>query len=199
MLQAATLCTQDLGCREWTAGAFCQECNVTDGSRYYSFTTSSCKVCTGSNANPLIMGGTFLVVIAGLVFLWHKFKPLERFQRLQMLHLRVVTMANSISLRAKIKQCVGFYQVTTNIQEVYSIEMPKDTKNFLEAIKGIVAFDMTKTFGLPLECARLSGYYSKLTFMMLWPIVVVVGLIAGHVSKQWYDLLRLYRRAYPYP
>ena len=54
---------------------------------------------------------------------------------------------------------------------------------------------MTKTFGLPLECARLSGYYSKLTFMMLWPIVVVVGLIAGHVSKQWYDLLRLYRRA----
>jgi hypothetical protein len=90
---------------------------------------------------------------------------------------------------------VGFYQVTTNIQEVYSIEMPKDTKNFLEAIKGIVAFDMTKTFGLPLECARLSGYYSKLTFMMLWPIVVVVGLIAGHVSKQWYDLLRLYRRA----
>jgi hypothetical protein len=35
--------------------------------------------------------------------------------------------------------------------------------------------------------------------MMLWPIVVVVGLIAANVSKQWFDLLRLYRRAYPYP
>jgi hypothetical protein len=37
-------------------------------------------------------------------------------------------------------------QVTTNIQEVYSIEMPEDTKNFLDAIKGIVSFDVTQTF-----------------------------------------------------
>ena len=43
---------------------------------------------------------------------------------------------------------------------------------------------MTKTFGLPLECANLSGYYSKLLFMMLWPIVVMATLIAGYVVKQ---------------
>ena len=185
----------DLGCREWTAGAFCQECNVSDGSRYFSFTTSSCMVCTGSMASPLIYGSGLLLLLVGLVFLYHKVKPLERFQRLQMLHIRFTTMADHISLRANMKQCVGFYQVTTNIQDVYSIEMPADTQNFLDAIKGIVSFDVTKTFGLPLECARLSGYYRKLTFMMLWPIVVVVGLIAGHVSKQWYVLLRLYSRA----
>ena len=53
---------------------------------------------------------------------------------------------------------------------------------------------MTKTFGLPLECANLSGYYSKLLFMMLWPIVVVATLIAGYVLKQWYQLLRANRR-----
>ena len=54
---------------------------------------------------------------------------------------------------------------------------------------------MTKTFGLPLECAGLSGYYSKLLFMMLWPIVVVATLIAGYVLKQWYQLLRANGRA----
>ena len=54
---------------------------------------------------------------------------------------------------------------------------------------------VTKTFGLPLECANLSGYYSKLLFMMLWPIVVVATLIAGYVLKQWYQLLRANRRA----
>ena len=43
---------------------------------------------------------------------------------------------------------------------------------------------VTKTFGLPLECAGLSGYYSKLLFMMLWPIVVMATLIAGYVVKQ---------------
>ena len=57
---------------------------------------------------------------------------------------------------------------------------------------------MTKTFGLPLECANLSGYYSKLLFMMLWPIVVVATLIAGYVLKQWYQLLPANRRPHPY-
>ena len=36
---------------------------------------------------------------------------------------------------------------------------------------------------------------SKLTFMMLWPMVVVVTLIAGSVGRQWFDLLRKYRRS----
>ena len=54
---------------------------------------------------------------------------------------------------------------------------------------------MVKTFKLPLECANLSGYYNKLLFMMLWPIVVMATLIAGYVVKQWYELLRAYRRA----
>ena len=112
-----------------------------------------------------------------------------------MLHMRATTMANYISLRAKFKQLAGFYQVTTNIQEVYSIEMPEQTRDFLDFWKGLVSFDVVKMFKLPLDCAKLSGYYNKLTFMMAWPIVVVATLIAGHVAKQWFELLRLYRRA----
>ena len=34
----------DLGCRLGTEGAFCSQCNVTDGTHYFSHTTSSCKV-----------------------------------------------------------------------------------------------------------------------------------------------------------
>ena len=80
--------------------------------------------CTGSQATPIIFGCVIIVLLAGLLLLWHKTKPLERFQRLKMLQLRLNTMANYISLRAKFKQLAGFYQVTTNIQEVYSIELP---------------------------------------------------------------------------
>ena len=81
--------------------------------------------CTGSQATPIIFGCVIIVLLAGLLLLWQKTKPLERFQRLKMLQLRLNTMANYISLRAKFKQLAGFYQVTTNIQEVYSIEMPE--------------------------------------------------------------------------
>ena len=66
-----------------------------------------------------------IALLAGLLLLYQKTKPLERIQRLKLLHLRLSTMANYISLRAKFKQLAGFYQVATNIQEVYSIEMPE--------------------------------------------------------------------------
>ena len=81
--------------------------------------------CTGNQATPIIFGCVVIVVLAGLLLLWQVTKPLERFQRLKMLQLRLNTMANYISLRAKFKQLAGFYQVTTNIQEVYSIELPE--------------------------------------------------------------------------
>ena len=184
----------DLGCREWTDGAFCQQCNVTDGSRYFSLTTSSCKVCTGSTANPLVAGAVLVVVLAGLALLYNKFRPHERLPWFQMVRLRAVTVGNSISLRAKVKQVVGFYQVVTNIQEVYSIEMPATTQSFLDSIKGVVSFDVVKTFGLPLECASLSGFARKLTFMMLWPIIFVGMLLFGNISKQWFGLLRSLKR-----
>ena len=80
--------------------------------------------------------------------------------------------------------------MTTNIKEVYSIEMPTQTQAFLDSLKGVVSFDVTKTFGLPLECARLSGYTRKLTFMMLWPIVVCGGIIFGQVGKQLFGFVR---------
>ena len=188
-----------LGCREWTDGAFCQQCNVTDGSRYYSVASSTCKACTGSTANPIIAVVVLCLFVAGMVYVYSKFKPHERFAWFRMLRIRTVTMIHSISLRAKMKQCVGFYQVATNIREVYNIEMPSDTQSFLDSLKGVVNFDVTKTFGLPLECAQLGGYVRKLTFMMLWPIVTVAALIVGSIGRQWLHLLRKYRRSLKHP
>ena len=184
-----------LGCRAWTDGAFCQQCNVTDGSRYYSVASSTCKECTGSTANPIIAVVVLCLFVAGMVYVYSKFRPHERFAWFRMLRIRTVTMIHSISLRAKMKQCVGFYQVATNIREVYNIEMPSDTQSFLDSLKGVVNFDVTKTFGLPLECAQLGGYVRKLTFMMLWPIVTVAALIVGSIGRQWLHLLRKYRRS----
>ena len=70
------------------------------------------------------------------------------------------------------------------------MEMPAQTQSFLDSLKGIVSFDVTKTFGLPLECAQLSGFTRKLTFMMLWPIVVCGGIIFGQVGKQLFGFVR---------
>ena len=104
--------------------------------------------CTGNQATPIIFGCVVIVVLAGLLLLWHVTKPLERFQRLKMLQLRLNTMANYISLRAKFKQLAGFYQVTTNIQEVYSIEMPEQVTLTL-TLNLALALTLALTLTLP--------------------------------------------------
>ena len=65
-----------------------------------------------------------------------------------MLQLRLNTMANYISLRAKFKQLAGFYQVTTNIQEVYSIEMPEQVTLTL-TLNLALALTLALTLTLP--------------------------------------------------
>ena len=100
-----------LGCREWTSGAFCQQCNVTDGSRYFSFSTSTCKVCTGNAVTPVALTVVAILVAMGLVYLYRRVDPHERFPKFQVLYLRAISVFNTVSLRAKMKQCVGFYQV----------------------------------------------------------------------------------------
>ena len=70
------------------------------------------------------------------------------------------------------------------------MEMPAQTQSFLDSLKGLVSFDATKTFGLPLECAQLSGFTRKLTFMMLWPIIVCGGIIFGQIGKQLFGFVR---------
>ena len=180
----------DLGCRLGTEGAFCEQCNVTDGSHYFSHTTSTCKVCTGNIGTPAVTGTIiflFVLLVGGCLI---KFKPHERFPWFQMAVTRALDMANSISLRAKIKQVTGFYQIATNIQVVYQINMPSDTQSFLDSLQGVVNFDIVETFGLPLSCANLGGYESKLLFMIVSPIVVCLSLILAGICKQWFDFLR---------
>ena len=70
------------------------------------------------------------------------------------------------------------------------MEMPAQTQSFLDSLKGLVSFDFTKTFGLPLECAQLTGFTRKLTFMMLWPIIVCGGIIFGQIGKQLFEFVR---------
>ena len=99
-------------CRESTTGPYCQLCDDGSGSRlYYSRSTRTCKECTGDLVAPIGTAVGIAVVLAGLGALYYVYMPHRRVPWLRMLLLRGTTMVAAFSLRAKAKQCVGFYQV----------------------------------------------------------------------------------------
>ena len=103
-------------CRASTTGPYCQVCDAeaTDGSGsrlYYSRSTRACKECSSDLAAPISTVVGIAVVLAGLGALYYVYMPHERVPWLRMLLLRGTTMVAAFSLRAKAKQCVGFYQV----------------------------------------------------------------------------------------
>ena len=102
-------------CRASTTGPYCQVCDdeTMDGSGnlYYSHSTATCKECSGDLAVPISTVVGIAVVLAGLGALYYAYMPHRRVPWLRMLLLRGSTMVAAFSLRAKAKQCVGFYQV----------------------------------------------------------------------------------------
>ena len=99
-------------CRDTTTGPYCQLCDDGSGSRlYYSRSTRACKECTGDLVVPISTAVGIAVVLAGLGALYYAYMPHRRVPWLRMLLLRGTTMVAAFSLRAKAKQCVGFYQV----------------------------------------------------------------------------------------
>ena len=97
-------------CKPWLTGPYCRLCNVSDTSRYYDAVASACLPCEATSAaRPLAVGGGALLVLLAALLLLRRFKPLRRCAprlatRLRRLYLQ-------LSLRAKFKQALGFYQV----------------------------------------------------------------------------------------
>ena len=111
-------------CRASTTGPYCQVCDdeAADGSGsrlYYSRSTRTCKECTGDLVAPIGTAVGIAVVLAGLGALYYVYMPHRRVPWLRMLLLRGKTMVAAFSLRAKVKQCVGFYQVALPVVDLW--------------------------------------------------------------------------------
>ena len=111
-------------CRASTTGPYCQVCDdeATDGSGsrlYYSRSTRACKECSSDLAVPISTVVGIAVVLSGLGALYYVYMPHRSVPWLRMLLLRGKTMVAAFSLRAKVKQCVGFYQVALPVVDLW--------------------------------------------------------------------------------
>ena len=93
-------------------------CNVTGTERYYNAQESACLECEGNVMAPLLMGIGVAVAAVVLIKLWVRFKPHRNVPALAKLADRIARAFTQLSLRAKLKQMLSFYQVATRVGTV---------------------------------------------------------------------------------
>ena len=127
------------------------------------------------NTVGLLIG---LLVVA---LLTARFKP-HRAKSLQRAVAHGTRLFEQLSLRAKGKQLLSFYQVATRIADVYEVPMPSEVAQLLSVFE--VLNVNVAGVGLPLQCLNLNKYEQQLAFTMLMPVVLAVTLLCCFVVRE---------------
>ena len=77
----------------------------------------------------------------------------------------------------KLKMLVGFYMITTKVDNVYDVSMPGDVRELLQRFQLVISFGLKGFAATPLACLGLGGYVPRLLFWMIVPWVAVASIV----------------------
>ena len=104
-------------CKPGLRGPYCRLCNLTDNTRYYDTDRSECRPCAGDAAFSFLVALGCGVLLLLLGKLWRCYGRRE-LPHIAALFERGRRLAVQLSMRAKCKQLLAFYQVATRVSEV---------------------------------------------------------------------------------
>ena len=161
-------------CRPGLTGPYCRICDESNTSRYYSFSESDCKECPDPALPIAVVAGLVALALAVTVA-WYLVDPFRTIRCLRRLKFRLNRLVEQLSLRAKLKQLVSFYQVACRIESVYHIQLPHEVQNVLSYFE---VFSLSLAgFGAPLECLSLGHYDQLLAFFTFAPMALGVLIV----------------------
>jgi hypothetical protein len=166
-------------CKPSLQGPYCKLCEVRDDSVYYNAKESKCKPCEGNLLLTVLAIVAVVAAASGLLTLWRRLRhrlPLRAIELVGWMW-RVYTQ---LSLRAKVKQMMSFYQVATRITQVYDLQLPEQVVRLLEILD--ILNIKIEALGLPLQCLGLGSYEYSLAFTMFVPLVLAAAYVLYHLA-----------------
>ena len=164
-------------CSEGHTGPRCDDC--TAPNHYFAESARRCEACPTSK-RFVVLCGVVLGVVALLAF-FHRFA--KQFHAYRRRTGRLGVGAAKISLQAKLKILLSFYQVATSLGPVYGVQLDSRFTSWLDVLEvfNVDAVDLT----YPGSC--FGSMRERLLLNALWPygaITLVLALIAvqGAVS-----------------
>ena len=171
-------------CRSDTFGPRCNICaepgsnqTVKSSNHYFNTGTLQCIECaaeSGRLASSIALVVTLLVVggISASILgrLWHL--PPKSI-RTQVLAMRAAFRPfTHLSLTAKLKQLVAFFQLATCFPSVYNVPMPSQYTAIMDALTGWLDVSTLLNFIYPTQC--IGTFLTRLNFRAAGPLVLVL-------------------------
>ena len=173
-------------CKDFLEGPYCKLCNVTDGSRFYSPEKSACLPCSDSWVLPAIVCSSViaamaLAMVCRCVRSRYCTEPKTKDERKAALRRRLRRLLSQLSLKAKAKQLLGFFQVATRVADVYETPMPESVSQVL-AFADLLNINIAG-LRLPLQCLGIGSYQKQLATTMMAPLVLAGAIVLGFVLR----------------
>jgi len=166
-------------CLEGLTGPFCLLCNESDASRYYAAATdqdlAQCPVCNDTAHSTTLLFVGFLFCMAAALnagqVAFHRYLSEHRKAQLS-------NAWTTLAPHNKLRISVGLYQIITQMEKVYGVEMPPTVKQFLSVLATGVSFGFNSV-GSVLECFNFRGFRSTLTLYIVAPLIVAAFILIG--------------------
>ena len=94
---------------------------------------------------------------------------------------RLRRLLTQLSLKAKAKQLLGFFQVATRVADVYETPMPESVSQVL-AFAEVLNVNIAG-LGFPLQCLGIGTYQQQLVTTMIAPLVLAGAIVLGFVLR----------------
>jgi len=146
-----------------TRGAYCTLC-IDPTSHFFDEQASRCKACTALETMAAV-ALMLLVATAVSVLYWRRRE-------------RLAVFAARVSLRAKLRIIISFYQVVAQLDSVYSLRFPAV---YIYLVKAIDIFNLNAfswLSGLHPVCIGLPSLLSQLWFATLVPLGIALVVLA---------------------
>ena len=148
-----TKCVDD-SCSGNHTGPLCEVC--TEDNHYFNIDARQCIECPPLSWLAFKELGIFLVValvVTVLTFIANK----------------RVDLISSLSLRAKAKLIVSFYQIFATFKDVYGVSIKSENLLYIDRY---MSLDIIQITGIPLNC--MSTFQQQLIFRAIWPYIIVI-------------------------
>ena len=172
-------------CRDKLGGVYCRACRSDlAGSHYYNAAERECLEC-GLQSIPAGFW-LLLALLSCACLMWlagHFARGRLQDGADQMIALlrRIWSSKVFASLTVTAKTLIGFYQIVSEVEEVFIMELPVSAVRFIESFSWL---DLSIVDLVQLECIGLGGYHNELRLTAATPAVLIVLMALGSLVHE---------------
>ena len=171
-------------CREGLGGIYCRACSAElADDHFYHDAQRECLECGVSTSNGIWAVVVMIIFIASVLLVRRHAKGwlYAGVEKVMALTRRASASKLLASLMVTAKTLIGFYQVVSEVEAVFIMELPVTV---VRIIKSFSWLDLSITDLIQLECRSLGGYLNQLRFTAAAPALLVLLLIIGALIRE---------------